>query len=186
MNQIMFEKTIKFLEYQRNVLLSISIFLSIGTIILSSFLFLKRERIVIVPPVIERDFWIESDKVSASYLQQMGLFLGQLLLNKSSQSAASQRSVLLRYVDPAYFGVLKQRLIEEEEILTKQNASYVFYPIDIKVNQPEMSLKLVGERLLFVNGKQLSSDQEDYTFFFSYLGSKLFLKSITSEQKNKR
>lgn len=185
MNRVIFEKNLQSLEFQRNVFLGISILLAIGTIILSSFLFFKRERIIIVPPVIEKEFWVDSQSVSPTYLEQLGLFLGQLLLGKSSQSAASQRSILLRHVDPAYAGALKQRLIEEEEILTKQNASYVFYPVDIKVNPSEMSLTLIGDRQLFVNGKQISSAREDYTLQFSYLGSRLLLKGITSESKGR-
>lgn len=184
MNRLVFEKSLQFLEFQRNVLIAISLLMAIGVIILSSFLFLKQERIIIVPPVIEKECWVDSNNVSPTYLEQLGLFLGQLLLGKSSQSAASQRSVLLRHADPSYSGALKQRLIEEEEVLRKQNASYVFYPIDIKVDTAQMSLTLIGDRLLFVAGKQVSSEREEYTLYFSLLGSKMLLKGITSNRKN--
>jgi conjugal transfer pilus assembly protein TraE len=40
-----------------------------------------RERIVLVPPAIHKTFWVESDRVSAEYLQQMAYFLMQLTLN---------------------------------------------------------------------------------------------------------
>ncbi|MFI5342786.1 MAG: type IV conjugative transfer system protein TraE [Chlamydiales bacterium] len=183
MNRPVLEKSLHFLEFQRNILVTISLLMAIGVIILSSFLFLKRERIIIAPPVIEKEFWVDSHHVSPSYLEQLGLFLGQLLLGKSSQSAPSQRSILLRHADPSFVGMLKQRLIEEEEILKKQNAAYVFYPMDVKVDSSQMSLTLLGDRLLFVAGKQVSSEREEYTLYFSLLGSKMLLKGITSNSK---
>lgn len=174
------KKSLQGLEFQRNIFLAFSVVTSLSLLIVSMFLFVKKERIVIVPPVLEKEFWVDTQSISATYLEQMGLFLSQLLLNKSPQSAASQRSTLLRHTDPLFTIALKQRLVEEEEILTKQNASYVFYPVDMKVNLSEMSLILQGDRLLFVAGKQVSSVREEYTLHFSYAGARLLLKSITN------
>lgn len=117
MTLLFLEKKIGFLIFQRNVFAAFSFLSAVAIIILSSFLFFKQERVVIVPPVIEKEFWVDSQHVSPTYLEQFGYFLGQLLLAKSSQSAASQRTVLLRHTDPSYVGTLKKRLVEEEEIL---------------------------------------------------------------------
>lgn len=180
MKNAVLEKSLQGLEFQRNVFLAFSVVTSLSLLIVSAFLFVKKERVVVVPPVLEKEFWVDAQSISATYLEQMGLFLSQLLLNKSSQSAAAQRSTLLRHTDPLFVGVLKQRLIEEEEILSKQNAAYVFYPVDMKVNLSDMSLILQGDRLLFVAGKQVSSIREEYKLYFSYTGARLLLTSITN------
>jgi conjugal transfer pilus assembly protein TraE len=183
MNHLFFEKNLNFLLFQRNLLVAISLLLGITLILLSSLLFFKSEKVIIVPRVIEKEFWVDSKTVSPTYLEQFGYFLGQLLLNKSSQSAASQRAILLRHADPSYVGMLKQRLMNEEETLQKQNASYVFYPIEVRANPEQLSLLLVGDRQLFVGGKQISSEREGYKLHFSYLGSRLLLKEISAEKK---
>ena len=133
MSHIFLEKNVKFLLFQRNVFVAFSFLLILVVLVLSSFLFFKQERVIIVPPVIEKEFWVDAKHVSPTYLEQFGYFLGQLLLAKSSQSAASQRSIVLRHTDPSYAGILKQRLIEEEEVLKKQSTSYVFYPVEIRL-----------------------------------------------------
>jgi len=184
MNRMIFEKSLYGLEMQRNVLLGLSFLMSGTLVLLSIFLFTKRERIIVVPPVIEKEFWVDSNQISPSYLEQIGLFIGQLILGKSSHSAAAQRAVLLRHVDPGFVGTLRKRLIEEEEILKKQNAAYVFYPIDIKTCLADMSLTLSGERLLFVAGSQVSSKKEEYTLCFSYEGARLLLKSISAGESH--
>jgi hypothetical protein len=55
------------------------------------------ERIVVVPPTIHKTFWVESDRVSSEYLEQMGYFLMQLTLNVTPQSVDHQAKVLLQY-----------------------------------------------------------------------------------------
>jgi conjugal transfer pilus assembly protein TraE len=186
MSHLFLEKNIKFLLFQRNVFVAFSFFLILIVLVLSTFLFFKHDRVVIVPPVIEKEFWVDANHVSPTYLEQFGYFLGQLLLAKSSQSAASQRSIILRHTDPSYAGILRQRLIEEEEVLKKQSTSYVFYPVEIKVNPEQMSLLLTGDRLVFIGGKEASKEREGYILRFNYSGSRLLLKEITLENKEER
>lgn len=186
MSHLFLEKNIKFLLFQRNVFVALLFLLSIVVLVLSAFLFFKHERIVIVPPVIEKEFWVEAKHVSPTYLEQFGYFLGQLLLVKSSQSAASQRSIVLRHTDPSYVGILRQRLIEEEEVLKKQSTSYVFYPTEIKVNPEQMSLLLTGDRLVFIGGKEASKEREGYILRFNYTGSRLLLKEISLDKREEK
>ena len=49
-----------------------------------------RERVVVVPPSINKTFWVESERVSAEYLEQMAYFLLQLKLNVTPQSIDHQ------------------------------------------------------------------------------------------------
>lgn len=186
MSHLFLEKNIKFLLFQRNVFVALTFLLVVIVLVLSTFLFFKHERVVIVPPVVEKEFWVDAKHISSTYLEQFGYFLGQLLLAKSSQSAASQRSIVLRHTDPSYVGILRQRLIEEEEVLKKQSTSYVFYPIEIKVNLEQMSLLLTGDRLVFIGGKEVSKEREGYILRFNYIGSRLLLKEITLEKKEEQ
>ena len=166
------------LVFQRNIFAFTSLLLSVCTVTMSIFLFSKSERIVVVPPTTDREFWIDRDSVSNTYLEQFGLFLGQQLLGKTPQSAPTQRTVVLRHTDPTYYGVLRKKLVEEEEMLMKQNISYSFFPVDISTNSERLTVTLVGDRLSFVGANQIQNRRERYTFGFSYSGSRLLLDSI--------
>lgn len=179
------EKCTEYLLFQRNVFSALSILLAITLVLLSAFLFLKRERIIITPPVVEKEFWVDSKTISPTYLEQFGYFLSQLLLGKSSYSAPSQRNLLLRHTDPVFVGTLKQKLIEEEEMLQKQNVSYTFFPVSIRVNQEKKEVLIEGDRVCFVNGKQISSDREGYVLSFNFSGSRLLLSGITSSENRR-
>lgn len=174
------DKSSQYLRFQRNVFAAISICLAVSLIMSSSFLFLKRERVVITPAVIEKEFWVDGRSVSPTYLEQFGYFLGQLLLGKSAYSAPSQRTLLLRHTDPQFVHILRKKLIEEEENLTKQNASYTFFPISVRVNQDRNEVLLEGDRVFFVSGKQVSSERESYILSFNLTGSRLLLSGVTA------
>lgn len=183
MKKEFFETTVHYLRFQRNVFASLTFLLAASLILVSAFLFLKRERVVIVPPVIEKEFWVDADSISPTYLEQYGTFLGQLLLSKSAQSAPTQRSVLLRHTEPRFVEVLKQKLFEEEQLLQKQNAAYTFFPVTIHVDAKKKEVLIEGDRIFYVSGKQISCEREGYILGFHYTGSRLLLSGVTSREK---
>ncbi len=183
MKKSILENTTHYLRFQRNIFAALAVLLSISLIIISTFLFLKKERVIIVPPTIEKEFWVDGKQISATYLEQIGYFLGQLLLSKSPYSSSSQRTILFRHSDPAFIGVLKQKLLSEEELLKKQNASYVFYPISIQTDLQKNQVLLEGDRVFYVSGKQVSSERESYLLSFRYTGSRLLLSGINFTDK---
>lgn len=178
-------KNTRYLLFQRNIFAALSCLLAVAIILLSSFLFLKRERIIIAPPVVEKEFWIDGKNISPTYLEQFGYFLSQLLLGKSAHSAPSQRNLLLRHTDPAFVGFLKSKLRDEEELLQKQNASYIFFPISIQTNVEKRQVLIEGDRVFYVGGKQISSEREGYILSFNFSGSRLMLSGITSNGNKK-
>ena len=149
MNKELFERNQQFLLFQRNIFCALSLILAVSLVVLLFFLFTKRERIVVVPPVVEQTFWVDGKNVSSTYLEQFGYFLSSLLLTKSPETAASQRTILLRHADAAFSGELKNKLIEEETKLKKQNASYVFHPMKIEAKPKEKKIKIYLARCTF-------------------------------------
>ena len=104
MKMSVLDANLRGLYYQRNIFAAVSILLGIVLVVISCFLFVKRERIVVVPPVVGQEFWVDGNTISPTYLEQFGVFLGELLLNKSAQSALEQRTIILRHTDPSFSG----------------------------------------------------------------------------------
>lgn len=166
------------LKFQRNGLVVITMGLLLSLLIALFMLMMKQDRVVVVPPFVEKEFWVDAKNVSPTYLEQYGLFLSQLILEKSPQSAAKQREMVLRHTDPSFAGSLRKRLVEEEEILKKQNTSYVFYPVDVRVDIKKMEVLLVGDRVVYVSHNPVATEREEYMMGFSFSGSRLLLTSL--------
>lgn len=178
MNEIIKEHTLRALTVQRNIFLVFVILLLLITLILSFLLTWKNERIVIVPATLDKEVWLEGSMVSPSYLEQMGCFIGDLLLTRSPASSDMQLTILMRHVDPIFATVLNGKLMSELNKLKKDNASYVFYRTKVIVDPKVLSVSLEGERTLLLGEKVLSNTKEIYRLGFKSFGGQLLLSSI--------
>ena len=66
---------------QRNGFLVISIGLMVANILFGIMLFGKKERVIIVPAYMKQNVWSEGSLVSASYIEEMGLFFSKLMVS---------------------------------------------------------------------------------------------------------
>jgi conjugal transfer pilus assembly protein TraE len=178
MKSAFFEDTLHSLRNQRNFAAVLICLLSLCLVLSCSYLFFKKERIVIVPAIVEKEFWVDSTHISPTYLEQFGCFLGQLLLTKSSYTAEAQKKVLLRHVDPLYSAALLERLEKEQQILAKGNSSYAFFISGIEVSPETNSVLLKGNRIFSVAGKTLSEEKESYLLSFSYKDARLLINRL--------
>jgi conjugal transfer pilus assembly protein TraE len=121
-----------------------------------------RERIILVPPTITRSFWVTHNEVSPEYLSEMTTFFAYLRLNVTPENADSQRQLLLRYVDPRYFGTLNTLLIAERDHITSQHVSTAFYPVNVKVNTKTLSVLIIGDLVSTVGSAQIASQRVTY------------------------
>lgn len=169
---------------QRNMLFPITVFLSISQVLSLVLLFWKDDRTIFVPPVLDKPFSIHGSSYSASYYEQMGLFLANLLLSKTAETANQQHELLFKYVDPELLGVFKRDLLDEAETLKKDAAGYVFYPTETKVNLGNHSVLIKGERHTFVGAQRIDVSKEAYRLVFTQRGHLIYLRFFQKEPVN--
>lgn len=143
-----------------------------------------RERVVIVPPTIHKTFWLESDRVSAEYLEQMGYFLMQLTLNVTPQSVEHQAKVLLQYAAPASFGELRTALLAAAERLKRDGASTVFSAQELAVDERALRVGVRGQLTTFVSDRRVSEVSKGYSIELQYSAGRVFLKAFRETNPN--
>jgi len=157
-----------------NVLLAIFLFFTIG-----------HERIIVVPPEIQKSFWITSNRVSPEYLSEMALFLNSLSFNITPSNANTQHKILLRYVDSSYYEALKIKLIEVEDRLKKGHVTMTFYPSDYpKVDLNKLIVRITGDLHYNVGDIQIPPKRVIYEYKFHYTHGHLTLISYPEVKNN--
>lgn len=172
------ENTLRSLTVQRNIFLVIVFVLLAALLTLNVFLFWRTERVIVIPANLEKEFWVDGNNVSPSYLEQMGCFVGDLLLTRSPSSADTQLTILLRQTDPAFVPILSNKLASELAKLKRDKASYVFFRTKVLVDPKNNQVTLEGDRTLLLGDKVLSNTHESYRIGFRNFGGKLLLNSI--------
>ncbi|MBL8511840.1 MAG: type IV conjugative transfer system protein TraE [Betaproteobacteria bacterium] len=141
-------------------------------------------RTTIVPPVIDRAFWVSGNKVSREYLELMGPFVASLILDVSPGSITYKRDQLLKWVRPEQHGEIKLRMDKEADRLRALNASTVFQVHRIAVDDAAFSVRLDGLLSTFINAQKPTETEESYLLQFGYDGGTLALKSFEKQVKS--
>lgn len=135
-------------------------------------------RTLVVPPSINKSFWVERDKASAEYLEQMGSFIAWLVLDVTPASIDWKKDILLGYVEPEQHGALKTRQELEAARLKRINASTAFMPQQIVPSEDTQSVVVRGRLRTLVNGQETSNELKAYVVEFSYGGGRVHLKTF--------
>lgn len=178
MNHACHTTNVQHLTFQRNVSLALSLLLGLALLGVTTLLLFKTERVVVIPQGCEKEIWIEKNRVSNHYLERQAEIIISLLLNKSPATISNQREFLLTLAEPSFYGPLKRKLMEEEKMLKKQGASFVFIPLEITADNETMKVKVVGDRMTYLGEKKVESKREQYIFAFRFNGTTLLLTEI--------
>ena len=143
-----------------------------------------RERIVLVPPTINKTFWVESERVSAEYLQQMAYFLMQLTLDVTPQSVDHQASVLMQYAAPASYGELRSAMTATADRLKRDSASTIFSARDLVVDEATQRVGVRGQLTTYISDRRVSEVSKAYAIELQYTGGRVFLKAFRETHPN--
>jgi len=144
----------------------------------SVFCLVGRERVVIVPPIVNRDFWVETDTVSDSYLEQMSEFFAGLLLNVNPNSFKTRAEHLLQHVAPNAYPMLKTQLVERQLELERRAMSTAFYPLSFKIDKSKLLVELKGELKILVGNSAVESQTKTYHIQFSQHQGRLYIQQF--------
>ena len=143
-----------------------------------------RERIVLVPPTIHKTFWVEAERASGEYLEQMAYFLMQLTLDVTPHSVDHQASVLMQYAAPASFGELQATMLASAERLKRDGASTVFSAQELIVDEAAQRVGVRGQLTTFVSDRRVSEVSKGYAIELQYANGRIFLKAFRETNPN--
>jgi len=171
---------------QRNIFLVLTVLSSTAAVLLAALLFTKQERVVILPTQ-GAELWIEDRRVSGTYLEKMGVYLSDLLLNRTPSDIDQKNRLILEHAHPAFYHEIKKQLKQERESLVKSQQTFFFRAERNFANSQLQTFTMEGELLVFIGktGERPSCAQHErkrFIFGFETQGGKLMLKSLKKEE----
>jgi conjugal transfer pilus assembly protein TraE len=135
-------------------------------------------RTVVVPPSINKTFWVTRDKASSEYLEQMGSFIAWLVLDVTPASIDWKKDILLGYVEPEQYGPLKTRQEVEAERLKRINASHRLRAPAAGAQRGGQTVVVRGRLRTLVNGFETANDLKAYGSSSATPAARMHLKSF--------
>jgi len=141
----------------------------------------NRERVILIPPGIEKSFWVSPQSVSPEYLSEMTSFFAGLRLNITPSSLIYQKETLLRYTAPEFYNLLKAQLTTEAAQIKEERLVSMFYPVNRKVDMKNMKVMIEGDLKTYVGESSLPVKRVKYWVGYRYDNGRLLVKSFEEE-----
>lgn len=147
-------------------------------LILNASFFKKKDRIIIVPPEVNKEFWVESKRVSPEYLEQMGIFFATLGGNLSPSNAAYNVKFLSNYIPTDVYSDIKTELASQAQYIVKNNITQAFFPSAVKVIEEENRVLIEGSVIRNIGTTRVSNEKMVFNIKFKAKDFKLFIEEF--------
>lgn len=145
---------------------------------------LDNERVIVVPPEIDKTFWVEKGRVSKDYLEQMTLFITQLQLTVSPVTHDFQTKKILAYVHPSAHGKMQSDMMAAGAALKANNMSTWFHPQQLMTSEKSNRVAIGGKLVTYVGEKETSNKTVMYRAQYTYVSGRLYLTMFEEVTNN--
>ncbi len=129
------------------------------TVVVNVVFFRKKDRIIIVPPKIEKAVWVETNKVSDTYLEQMGIFFATFVCNMSPINAEYNAKIISEYTDISSRAESKNEIMAQAAYFKKNNVTQAFFPEAVKVDAEKNYVIIEGTAIRYVGSTKVSHEK---------------------------
>jgi conjugal transfer pilus assembly protein TraE len=168
---------------------SITLLLGISLVITTLMLSVKSQRILLVPPQITKEFWIERDRVAPEYMEQIGVFIAMLVGNLSPGNAESNVNMLIEhYLDRSlkHPETVRELLGQGASYIKKNNITQAFFPSSIFVAATDnMKVRVEGSNVMNIGTARMSGERVSYLIRFNAREYKLYVEEFAIETRGK-
>jgi conjugal transfer pilus assembly protein TraE len=142
------------------------------------------ERTVLVPPQIQRGFWVSDNAVSREYLEQMAYWYAGLALNVTPQVSAYQNELFLKFAAPGDLGRLRAEMGARAEFLQKNSVATQFSVRGVTADERGLRVALSGTLVTWAGDKKAGERNATYLVGFKFINGRLHVSDFkeTSDQ----
>jgi len=142
------------------------------------------EKTVLVPPEINRSFWVSGNAVSKEYLEEMAYWYAGLALNITPAVSDYQNNLFLKYATPSEYGRLQAEMGARAEFLKKNNTATQFSVRNVTTNEKDLKVALSGTLVTWTSDKKAGERNATYLVGFKFMNGRLYVSDFkeTSDQ----
>lgn len=170
------------IRFMRLLLLLMGCFALAQTVIIMRLI--GMEKTVIVPPQINRSFWVSGTAVSKEYLEEMAYWYAGLALNITPATSDYQNALFLKYAAPSEYGRLQAEMGARAKFLKKNNTATQFSVRTIMVDEKNRRVALSGTLTTWTSDKKAGERSATYMVGFKLMNGRLYVSDFkeTSNQ----
>lgn len=136
------------------------------------------EKTHLVPPVINRSFWVSGTEVSKEHLEEMAYWYAGLALNITPVASEYQNSLFLKYAAPSDYGRLQAEMGARAEFLKRNNTATLFSANTITTDEKNRVAALTGTLVTWTSDKKAGERTVTYMIGFKFINGRLYVSDF--------
>lgn len=146
--------------------------------------FVRPEKTIIVPPEINKSFWVSGDTFSREYLEEMAYWYAGLALNITPVVSDYQMELFLKFAHPADYGRLQGEMGARANFLKKNNTATLFSVRTITTDEKNLRVALSGTLYTYTADKKAGERNTTFMVGFKRMNGRLYVSEFkeTSDQ----
>jgi conjugal transfer pilus assembly protein TraE len=131
-----------------------------------------------LPGEVTKGFWVDKEKVSAEYLEQMGMFVLDLGINRTPIDVDYKTQKLLQYIGPGNYSEVEAGLMAAAQQIKETQASTVFSTRAVTTNPRDNSVAFTGTLQTYIGNKLVSQNLTAFLIKFKYANGRINLVDL--------
>jgi len=143
---------------------------------------LHYQRVVILPPVVDRRVEITSNQVDDNYVRLFTRYAMTLLNNYTAATVDAQFDEFLKLVTPSAYPQLQKTLSDMADSIKQLNMSSVFYPQTIKIDDKLHTIEVIGHEQKTAGDTIVEKGRKKYTLKYKIINARFYIDGIAEEK----
>jgi len=140
----------------------------------------SKKTVVILPPKVEKEFWVSGNVLSTSYLEQVAYFIADRVLSVSPQNVDASLDMIKPFfsTDPSDLEQLEKVFLRVSKTIKENDYYQVFYPLKFYVDVKHNKLTVDGILKKMSGGQYLGEERRMLEIIFYVRNGRFFVKSL--------
>ena len=167
--------------FAENRMLKFTVLVLLAAVLVLSFCVvtaMNKERVILVPPVINSKVMITGDHASDDYLREFTRYIVSLALTYNSANARNQFSELLAVYDPAGFPNARKELYELADKIETTRASSAFHIQSMTNNADNKQVEVQGAKMTYIGEMKADIVQTAYLVEYRFDNGRFILTRL--------
>lgn len=144
----------------------------------------NKQRVVFVPPIVDREFGITSDTADKAYIEMMSEQVTERIMNITPSNVVNRFNSILQFLAPATYTETRASLVKQADTISRNNVSQIFYHMKTTVDQQNKVVGVWGEVKRSVGDTITSRGMNIVWIKYHFVGGKYQIDEITVTDSN--
>ena len=148
-----------------------------------SYIAMHYQKVVILPPVVDRRIVISGNKVDENYIKLFTRYAMTLLQNYTATTARSQFTEFLSLVTTSAYPQMQKTLYTLADTIKKLNMTSAFYPRKITIDEKNRTITVTGLKKEFTNTTVVEDGPRKYMIKYAIINGRFYIDAVKEVAK---